>query len=226
MQTASAAAPAAAIPDAVQRVCRDGLTALWNAANEHASASLRAAQADWDAERAELETMGAQLAASFDTQTLELEAMRKTCEDLQNRLQACESKADDYSSRLDARNAENGLLRARMDTAGAITEELHNHVAELRRDLKQSQEKAARVERKLDEARQAAHAQALELKTELATRAANLEGATEQAVRAQLEREQALKSLSDAREQVGELRGRVEALIGQNADLLAAIAIK
>ena len=126
----------------------------------------------------------------------------------------------------DARNAENGLLCARMDADSAVIEELHSHVADLRRDLKQSQEKAARVESKLDAAKQAAHAQAVELKTELATRVANLEGATEQAARAQLEREQVLRSLSEAREQAGELRGRVEALTRQNADLLAAIAIK
>ncbi|MES2257431.1 MAG: hypothetical protein V4724_02875 [Pseudomonadota bacterium] len=98
-------------------------------------------------ERAEAETVLSQMAVSFDAQTLELETAQRTLEQYRSDLAACQRKAADCLSRLDACIAENRALDSQVTAAKTLVEELHGHVAELRRDLEQSNEKAARLQK-------------------------------------------------------------------------------
>ena len=56
-QTAQAAPVAVKVPEAVQQASSAALASLWKEAQELANESLRAAQAGWDAERIEAETL-------------------------------------------------------------------------------------------------------------------------------------------------------------------------
>ncbi|KEZ95099.1 chromosome segregation protein SMC, partial [Xanthomonas vasicola pv. vasculorum NCPPB 895] len=73
-QTAQAAPIAVQVPEAVQQLHGQGLAALWQAAIDQASESLRAAQAGWEAERAELDALNKQLGDAYDAQAAELDA--------------------------------------------------------------------------------------------------------------------------------------------------------
>lgn len=73
-QTVKAAPVAAvAIPEAVQAAYTAAAAELWTRAIALANQSLLSAQAGWDAERAELEDMRADMATACDTQAEELE---------------------------------------------------------------------------------------------------------------------------------------------------------
>lgn len=224
---ATAASPApASIPDNVQRIHNDGLAALWHAANDHAGANLRTAQAGWDVERAEAETVLAQLAASFDAQALELETEQHALEACRRRLDESQHTAADALARLDACAAENRALTSRAEAADILIAELHGHVAELRKDLEQSNAQAAHLQAQCDDTRRAAYEQVTDLKTILATKEANLASAGEQVANAQQERGTALQAAADARDGIAELRGRIEALSEQNTELLRVLSAK
>jgi colicin import membrane protein len=224
---ATAASPApASISDNVQRIHNDGLAALWHAANEHAGTNLRTAQAGWEVERAEGETVLAQLAASFDAQARELEKEQHTLEKCRKCLDESRHTAADAQACLDGCTAENRALHSRMEAADILIAKLHGHIAELRKDLEQSNAQAAHLQEQCDNAKQSAHEEALDLKTMLATRDANLASAGEQLTHARQERGAALQTAADARDGIAELRGKIEALKNQNAELLKLLSGK
>ena len=226
LQTATASTPVASIPDAIQRLSQDGLSAIWSAAQEHANASLRSAQAGWDAERAEAETVRAQLSAAFDEQAAELATLQRAHANLTAELDICKRAASDDAVKLDASVAENSVLRAKVAASEILIDEMHNRVGDLRSDLDQAHQTGARLQQELDEARKLAHADMVGIKAELAAAKATLKSAAEHAKQTHLEKEQALQSLTDAREIAAQLRGKVDALGEQNADLLARLTSK
>ena len=65
MQTATAAPVAVAVPDRVQQASQAAIAALWSEAQGIATEALHAAQADWEKERAEAETLRGELSARF-----------------------------------------------------------------------------------------------------------------------------------------------------------------
>lgn len=73
-QTAKAAPVAIQVPEAIQRASSAALTVLWQEAQQLASESLHVAQAGWDAERLEAETLNKQMADAYEKQAAELEA--------------------------------------------------------------------------------------------------------------------------------------------------------
>src|SRR5690554_5394962 len=91
MQTATAAPVAVAVPDRVQQTHHAALVVLWSEAQDIANESLSAAQAAWDAERAEAEKLRVELSIAFESQASELEA-------LQTRLAELERKAAEDSA--------------------------------------------------------------------------------------------------------------------------------
>ena len=68
MQTATAAPVAVAVPDRVQQASQAAIAALWGEAQGLATEALHAAQADWEKERAEAETLRGELSAAFEAQ--------------------------------------------------------------------------------------------------------------------------------------------------------------
>ena len=81
-QTAQAAPVAITVPDAVHQLHSQALAALWQSAQDTANESLRAAQAGWEAERAEAETLNKQLGDAYDAQATELETACRQVEEL------------------------------------------------------------------------------------------------------------------------------------------------
>lgn len=72
-QITPAAPVVVAVPEPVQQAAAAAVTAIWLQAQELANESLRSAQAAWEAERAELDTLRQELAQAFEQQAIELE---------------------------------------------------------------------------------------------------------------------------------------------------------
>ena len=79
-QTAQAAPVAITVPEAVHQLHSQALAALWQSAQNTANESLRAAQAGWEAERAEADTINKQLGDAYDGQGAELDAVQTRTE--------------------------------------------------------------------------------------------------------------------------------------------------
>ena len=71
------------VPGGVQQANAVALAALWRAAQELATESLRAAQTGWDAERAEFDTLNKQMADAYEGQASALEAAKAAIVQLQ-----------------------------------------------------------------------------------------------------------------------------------------------
>lgn len=71
------------VPAAIEQVSRTALVALWQAAQEQASGSLRSAQMAWDAERMESDAVNAQTAAAYEAKATALEAVQADMAQLQ-----------------------------------------------------------------------------------------------------------------------------------------------
>ena len=188
--------------------------------------SLRSAQAGWDAERTEAETVRAQMSAAFDEQAAELAALQLAHTNLDAELTICKNTASDDSIKLGASVAENSVLRTKLTASDILIDEMHHRVGDLRSDLDHAHQNAARIQQEWDDARKLAHAEIVGIKAELAAAKATLKSAAEHAKQAQLEKEQALQSLTDARDIAAQLRGNVDALSKQNTDLLATLSWK
>jgi hypothetical protein len=67
-QTAQAAPVAITVPNAVEQLHHQALVTLWQSAQETANESLRIAQAGWEAERSEAETLNKQLGDAYEVQ--------------------------------------------------------------------------------------------------------------------------------------------------------------
>jgi colicin import membrane protein len=72
IQKTQAAPATVEVPPAVQQVAAATLAELWSAAVALAAESMRSAQAQWDAERAEADTLAEQMANAFEEQSAEL----------------------------------------------------------------------------------------------------------------------------------------------------------
>ena len=144
-QTAQAAPVAVQVPEAIQQASGIALAALWHEAQELANESLRAAQAGWDAERTEAETLNKQMADAYESLVVDLEA--------------AQTAASRFQSEAEASSASNALLTARLDEAGvaltaaaaatatadARTVEIERRATELRVELDHAHQEAAQA---------------------------------------------------------------------------------
>lgn len=128
-QTSQAAPVAVQVPEAVQIAGGQAVAVLWQQAQELASESLRAAQAGWEAERAELDTMRQELADAYETQATELDRVRAAD-------QAHQAQGQHTADELASVRAE--LAQARRDASSA-----RERAAELAGQLTAHQEQAA-----------------------------------------------------------------------------------
>ncbi|OLL27293.1 KfrA protein [Burkholderia sp. SRS-W-2-2016] len=164
-QTAQAAPIAVQVPEAVQQLHSQGLAALWQAAVDQANESLRAAQAGWEAERAELDALNKQLGEAYDAQTVELDALQAKVTEAAELRDAAIENARVLDEQLDD-------TKRRLSTAEARTVEIERRAGELRAELNHAHQEAARLRGELAAAQQAATAaggQVEALRGELAT---------------------------------------------------------
>ncbi|OQW86267.1 MAG: KfrA protein [Rhodoferax ferrireducens] len=265
-QTAQAAPVAVQVPEAVMQASSAALAALWQEAQELANESLRAAQAGWDAERIEADTLNKQMADAFEVQKAELEAGQARITELEAAGRQAAADAEALRQRVEETHAALLAMQQRAAVAEQRAEEIERRAGDLRTELDHAHQEAAQGRVELAGLRQA-HAGEIEalraelvasqgkaeaaaekasgtieaLRTELATVKAKAETATEahQAHRkqaaaeahrtaermttAQAERDQARKDERQAREDAATLRGQLNELREQNAQLLQTV---
>jgi len=76
-QTATPTSVAVDVPERVQEVMRGIVATVWREAQDLANESLNAAKQAWEIERAEADTLRAELAEAYEQQVQELEACRQ-----------------------------------------------------------------------------------------------------------------------------------------------------
>ncbi|MGD0960838.1 MAG: DNA-binding protein [Methylomonas sp.] len=222
------------VPDAVVQANHQLLTALWTQAQELANDSLRAAQSGWDNERTELDDMRQELAQAYESQAVEFDRFKTQAAEAELSHQEAAKLIADELAHVRAELAQ-ALIRA--ERAEAQVGEIERRAADLRGELDR-----AHVES--DQARSAlADQQTLivsltaerdtaqsELTKALATAEALAEShreqrsiAAQEQARQTEQRDQALKSATDAREHLAELAGKLSAVQEQNTVLLSRL---
>jgi colicin import membrane protein len=247
-QTAQAAPLAVEVPDKVRATSSAALATLWSEAQTMANASLLAAQAAWDAERAEAETLRGELAAAFDAKETELTAAQQQITSLQ-------AEAVQASKRMQDLQAELAGVNERAGTAEARAQEIERRVSDLRTELDRAHEQArldtdrlsaevrglqdelraerergatevARARSDLDQARTDLAATKARSDAEAAAHAEQRKQAAAEAHRlvertnkAEADRDAARQAAGHAREEAARLQGKNEALESVQADL-------
>ena len=94
------------VPEAVHQLHSQALAALWQSAQNTANESLRAAQAGWEAERAEADTINKQLGDAYDGQGAELDAANRRIDELTGKYQAKQQRTTELAQQIEeTRNA-------------------------------------------------------------------------------------------------------------------------
>lgn len=216
MQTATAAPVAVAVPDRVQLVSQAAIAALWSEAQGIAAEALRGAQADWERERAEAEALRGELAAAFEAQAAELDAAGA-------RMAELETAVAEAARQMTGLRGELAAAVEREHTAAARAIEIERRADDLGTALTAAQDAARIAAAELDAERQRHAAIVAELATVTAEARAAEQGAHRQAERltqAEAARDAARLEAGAARETAATLRGRVEAMQAQIADLM------
>jgi colicin import membrane protein len=240
-QTAQAAPVAVVVPESVQQASSAAVAAIWQQAQELANESLRSAQAGWETERSELDTMRQELAEAFERQAGELDeagtalaaekaASEKQAQELadaRQQLAQAVSRAEKAEARIAEIEHRAADLRGELDKAHADVDRLHAEGAEARKQAAAEIEaahaatSAVRVDLVKLQARTEATEQGhTEQRKHAATEAHR---AIERLTKVQGERDAAAKAVAEARERAAGLAGQLETLREQNAALLAAI---
>ena len=168
-QTAQAAPVAVQVPEVVMQASSAALAALWHEAQELANESLRAAQAGWDAERIEAETLNKQMADAFEVQKAELEATQARIEELEAAGRQAAADAEVQSQQIEeTRNALLGVQQ-RAAVAEQRAEEIERRASDLRTELDHAHQEGTQGRAELAGVRQAHAAEIEALRADLAT---------------------------------------------------------
>jgi colicin import membrane protein len=214
IHTTNATSVAVQVPERVQQAGDAALAVLWREAQDLAHESLRAAQAGWEAERADAETLNKQMADAYEMQAVELEAVQVGIAQLKGDAE----HAATVKARLDAELADSrrqlALALAATERTEARAIEIERRAAELRTELDHSHQAVTQARAELAGMRDA-HAVEIEgMRGALAAAQARFES----------ERNKAQKEASHAHEEAAILRVKVEALKEQNAILMRSVS--
>jgi colicin import membrane protein len=215
-QTAQAAPVAITVPEAVHQLHSQALAALWQSAQNTANESLRAAQAGWEAERAEADTINKQLGDAYDGQGAELDAANRRIDELTAKYQAEQQRSTDLAQQFEETRKATLVAENRAAIAEQRAVEIERRAADLRAELDLAHQDAVQTRTELADLRQAQQEQRKTVAQE-ALRAAERLTAT------QAERDEARKEAAMAREETAHWRGQVEALKEQQRGFLDAI---
>lgn len=180
-QSAQAAPVAVQVPEAVQQAGAAAVATLWQEAQDLANESLRAAQAGWEAERAEAEALTKQigdaydeLVANFDAAQLEIAATRTSFDQ-------AEANAREFESKLDATTQALTAAEAATATAEARVVEIKHRADELRAELDHSHQEAAQAREELAAVRHAHQVEIEALRAAMASQQARADDAVAKA---------------------------------------------
>ena len=236
-QTAQAAPLAVDVPERVRASSSVALGALWAEAQSLANESLLSAQAGWEAERAEAETLRAELSAAFDAKAEELQAAQTEITRHETAATASEKRLRELAEQLSSVQERAGTAEARAleierraNDLSTELERVHDQAKTEREkhtgEVMQVQAELTRVRADFDQVRgdlagvkakadaQAAHN--LELRKQTDSEALRL---AERVNKVEAERDAARQANSEAREEAARLRGMVEAMEGVQANL-------
>jgi colicin import membrane protein len=142
-QTTNIAPVAVQVPSVIQQASNAALADVWSAAVTLANESLQAAQAGWDADRAESETLAQQMASAFEEQAAELDSANNSLVELQVSKAAAAQETADLRIQLDATLHELDTARTAAQQAEAKTTEIERRVTDLRMELNHAHQLAA-----------------------------------------------------------------------------------
>ena len=200
------------VPEGIQQVNAAALAALWQASQELASESLRAARTEWETERAESETLTKQLADAYDGKAAELEAVQAIIVQLQTESGHIAADRARLDEALHDAHRDLATAKGAAEFVEARAIEIEHRASELRTELDHAHQEAGKARAELAGIWQD-HARELEaFRQDLAAAYAKGEG----------ERERAQKEGSQAREEAAALRGQLDAIKEQNAALFLA----
>ena len=230
MQTARAATVAVQVPAPVQQAAGAALATLWQEAQELANASLRAAQAGWEAERLEAETLNQQMADAYEAQAGELAAAQARIAELETAAREAaglaEARAGELRIELDHAHQEARQARGERDRAQEQVAASADQVEALRADLAAANSRTAEIERRAGELRadlERAHQATVQARAELAEQRKVTEAAVAERdqVRAELVKVQARAEAVEQAHQ--EQRRQMAAEAHRQAERLTAL---
>jgi len=225
-QTAQAAPALVQVPETIQQASHTALAVLWQEAQELANESLRAAQAGWDVERVEAETLNKEMADAYEAQAAELETAKTRIATLEAEANTATLHAEQQRKMIEDIDTVLTSLRQQVATAEA-------RASELRLALEHAQKETQQLRTERDQAHEKTTAyanQAQTLSAELAkvqakaetehqahqeqkkTAAAEVHRQAERLTAAKAERDAARHEASQAREEAATLRGQLQAL--------------
>ncbi|CAH0356014.1 DNA-binding protein [Aquabacterium sp. CECT 9606] len=152
MQTAIPATVVAAVPDRLRLAHETALTTLWGEAQEIANEALKAAQASWDIERAEADSLRDEVSSAYEAQAVELrEALAKTQEQAEMLEDAAKKSADD-AELLATVTKERDEALTRAAIAEQKSQDLEARVTDLKGECDRAYADSARLRIERDEA--------------------------------------------------------------------------
>jgi colicin import membrane protein len=160
-QTSTCNPMPAQLPSELQASCISSLNSLWTEATNIANESLRAAQAGWEAERANAEVLSKEMAAAFDTQTTELEEARREIARLQALLEAARGDAAAIRTAQQSAERDRAAATAAATEAAATALEIERRANELQKAVAHARQETSAVRTEIT-AMRTAHAEQLE----------------------------------------------------------------
>ena len=238
LQTARAAPVAVQVPAPVQQAAGAALASLWQAAQELANESLRAAQAGWEAERLEAETLNQQMADAYEAQAGELAAAQARIAELETaareaaglveaqrgQLEEARAALAELQQRAATAEARAGELRIELDHAHQATAQAQTELAEQRKAVEAAVAERDQVRAELVKVQARAEAVEQAHQEQRRQMAAEAHRQAERLTALQSERDQARKEAGQAREEAARLAGQLVAHKEQSAALLARVA--
>lgn len=180
-QTTQAAPVAVQVPEAVQQASAVAVATLWHEAQELANESLRAAQAGWDAERIEAETLTKQIGDAYEALVVSFDAAQLDAANARSSLEQSEADAHDLQVNLESATVALTAAEAATVTAEARTVEIKFRADELRAELDHAHQEASQVRDELTALRQAHQAEVDALRAATAAQQARADEATAKA---------------------------------------------
>lgn len=194
------------LPAELQTTCMTAVSTVWEEATKIAFEALRAAQAGWESERAELDELSRQMAAAYDLQAAELAAAQAEIAQLKGQLEAASSNTGKIQAALDAAEKERSLADRAASEAAVRAHEINKRADELQQGLTYARDEASKVRAEMEGLR-VAHAEQVERVRVDAK--GDLEN---ERARCERERERYQTAATQALAEAAQYRGKLEAL--------------
>ncbi|MES3022803.1 MAG: DNA-binding protein [Pseudomonadota bacterium] len=165
-QTANSPVPAE-VPAAIQQTNNSALAEIWLAAVTLANESLRAAQAGWDIERAESDTLAQQMANAFEEQAAELDTVKSTVVEFQATLSDADLETAGLRNQLDDALRKADTERSAKNQAEARSIEIERRASDLWLELDHAHRLAASASKDREAVQQRADREIEALRAEL-----------------------------------------------------------